>query len=748
MDNYSYHLPFYIVTGGVATQGQSSDLASGQVGLFDVQTWGVVSPSNNGNEFFFAQGVIGGKDWYGNPYSQKSHKSAKFFGKDIYNIYKSFPKSVKNEKWVIGYNGSTSSKGLSFKKEEATRLHITLFDGPAYRYYNGPKDYTVSYTPDKACPDGCGTNCDPDCSSDCLDCVYHTKKLVDLVNNHSELPKFGVRAQAIFTPYTATTPNMQKYKLCVCDEGDVTDLQKVQAQYPTKSIKRISRSGSTSCYEFCQKIGDAAPAAFQLNSSVSLATCGTCEVGWTLVNGEDIYLVNRPLSGSEDLSSTIAQQTFANTIATAYTAVDTFDATVAGVTVGTDTITVTGHGLATGTKVVYSNGGGTSITGLTSGSAYYVVSTGANTLKLASTYANAVAAVPVVVDLTAVGVGVAHTLSVAVTGTYLGNNGSTAIVKLTVPYGVAITGILADIVTLEYRKEASCVSPVGATVAWSATTTGISSVRTLRVNNVKRPDCNNASNRMADLTLAISGIPGVVIGTLTKIAGDSCVDDYTVTQESDDCLTEECLSNQISFSYADLPAFEGNKWEVVPVGDGNAAPGVGVKCGILLEAAFTDPKFGNCSFDPMDYYENKPIRMEVSLLSEGGNNCDYKALPTVSKRQEGQIARQSGEYVIREAIKAFEIHQKDNIQFDKSPRMREALGQNLLSMVDRNAKYVLYYVTFKASYGNITFRNGDAREEFTAVFAFKENDPAQFQFESQIAERLSAKSGKVLHIAE
>ena len=47
-----------------------------------------------------------------------------------------------------------------------------------------------------------------------------------------------------------------------------------------------------------------------------------------------------------------------------------------GITTGTDTIAYTAHGLNAGDVLVYNNGGGTSATGLTSGTTYYVISSG------------------------------------------------------------------------------------------------------------------------------------------------------------------------------------------------------------------------------------------------------------------------------------------------------------------------------------------------------------------------------------
>jgi hypothetical protein len=47
-----------------------------------------------------------------------------------------------------------------------------------------------------------------------------------------------------------------------------------------------------------------------------------------------------------------------------------------GITTGTDTIAYTAHGLSAGDVLVYNNGGGTSATGLTSGTTYYVIASG------------------------------------------------------------------------------------------------------------------------------------------------------------------------------------------------------------------------------------------------------------------------------------------------------------------------------------------------------------------------------------
>lgn len=81
----------------------------------------------------------------------------------------------------------------------------------------------------------------------------------------------------------------------------------------------------------------------------------------------------------------------------------TFNATTAQ-NLSADTITITAHNLITGNKVKYSNGGGTSIGGLTSGNDYYVIRVDANTIKLSSTYSGSA------INLTTGAAGTGHKL--------------------------------------------------------------------------------------------------------------------------------------------------------------------------------------------------------------------------------------------------------------------------------------------------------------------------------------------------
>ena len=73
------------------------------------------------------------------------------------------------------------------------------------------------------------------------------------------------------------------------------------------------------------------------------------------------------------------------------------------VNASTEEFTYTAHGITNGDEMVYNDGGGTAIAGLTDGTTYYCVRTGANTFKLAASLEDATAEVAVIVPITGTG---------------------------------------------------------------------------------------------------------------------------------------------------------------------------------------------------------------------------------------------------------------------------------------------------------------------------------------------------------
>ena len=109
------------------------------------------------------------------------------------------------------------------------------------------------------------------------------------------------------------------------------------------------------------------------------------------------------------------------------------------VSVANNTLSITAHGFTDLDLVKYSNGGGTSIGGLTNDRSYYVIYIGANTIKLATSYENADD--DVAIDLTSVGTGSAHTLTFQGTTVSLSGGAGSGATATPVISGGVITGI-------------------------------------------------------------------------------------------------------------------------------------------------------------------------------------------------------------------------------------------------------------------------------------------------------------------
>jgi len=660
MENFSYHVPFFVVNGGVDLSGHCSDLNAGQVGIFDRSTFSVATSAGSGKEFFFAQGNNGGLDWYGQKVTE-SHKSPFFYGKDVENMYVALPQKLQNEEWVIGFNGAASSKGLTYETGKPVRVKFYFHGQPTYRFFGGPKEYVVSYTPPVGCDAPCAAG---DCPDPIVDSLVHTQALIDAINTHTELKKFGVQAKLVSTPYTAGTTNVTKYTLTLTDDGDALALQYVKNSvgadfrangYAAQGfgVTRISRSGAISVYEVCSN--DGAPSNFQQTAPITLAVCNDCPSGSTLVAATDSYIISRPLAGSENLVGATAQDNYADTV-------------------GGEYATSTATTISDAAKV------------------------------------------------------------------FISNDGAVAKVKITVVAGTVVAALKADSVEFAGSVADQCTFTDPSSIAWVEGAAAIRSSRTLKIKALQRLDCSGG-DRLDDLTSILAGVKGVNIGTLTKIAGVNCADDYTVVQDSNDCLDEACLTNNVSFTYDTLPAFESKPWEVVPV---VPASDPTRKTGIRINAGYVDPKNGNTTFDVTSYFEIEPVKFELSLLQEDGSACDFASLPSVQQTKFGKVSRQSGEYVIREVIYKDAAYQKHIAQFSNDPLMREKFDINIVQRVDRNAFYKLYYITYKASYGK-SYRKNE-QETFTTVFAFKEDSKDAAIFEANVISVLQAKSQASFHV--
>ena len=110
---------------------------------------------------------------------------------------------------------------------------------------------------------------------------------------------------------------------------------------------------------------------------------------------------------------------------------------------------------------------------------------------------------------------------------------------------------------------------------------------------------------------------------------------------------------------------------------------------LLLEGAYVDTKFGNCSFDTRDHYEKEPVTIILSLLDETGDPCNDCGVATSTP---GRMATTSGETVLRELLMTESYMQMPyNQRTADSSRIREIeLSDDIVGAIDRTALYKLY----------------------------------------------------------
>ena len=126
---------------------------------------------------------------------------------------------------------------------------------------------------------------------------------------------------------------------------------------------------------------------------------------------------------------------------------------------------------------------------------------------------------------------------------------------------------------------------------------------------------------------------------------------------------------------------------------------------IVLDGAYVDTKFGDCSFRPTDFYEKEPVIILASELDETGDACTV-ACTTITETATAKQGRGFGESVLREVILSNRYAQEP---FNTDARIREILEDTSLGSVNRNGSYDLFYVlhSIPRSYNPSGMHNSD-----------------------------------------
>jgi hypothetical protein len=115
----------------------------------------------------------------------------------------------------------------------------------------------------------------------------------------------------------------------------------------------------------------------------------------------------------------------------------------------------------------------------------------------------------------------------------------------------------------------------------------------------------------------------------------------------------------------------------------------GACAGLILNGAYVDTKFGDCTFQLTDFYEVEPVKLYASEVDLTGDPCAFDGLCVVTECQGLQV-QGLGETVLRELTMS-ESYRQNFLATDL--RIREITqGNQIISSINRSGLYYRYSI--------------------------------------------------------
>ena len=136
---------------------------------------------------------------------------------------------------------------------------------------------------------------------------------------------------------------------------------------------------------------------------------------------------------------------------------------------------------------------------------------------------------------------------------------------------------------------------------------------------------------------------------------------------------------------ASLPV-PADTWDHYPAGVAHTPDAC---AGMVLNGAYVDTKFQNCTFQISDFYEVEPVRLYASEVDLNGDPCLFNGVCVV-KECEGRQVMGLGESVARDVILSEQYRQNF---FHSDFRIREITqGYSVFDFINRNTLYTRYFI--------------------------------------------------------
>lgn len=305
MLNQSFRQVFVATTPVLLASGSTVDLAVGQVGIVDGNTYAPLSsPTYAINKAI--------QVWLGMPtmdfplmagFRLTNQPSKLIKGKLLKKFRRKTAHRGQNQMVAIGFDGADTAKTLTAKCGEVRTVYVKLSGNPIDKLYNN-SGFIRQYRLDTGCCDDCGGDSCENVSAEAL-----ADSLVLKINTDVKWNAGGgqlIRAKKVLSEVldTSGTITYTEYTLTIADNGDDTSLTAVQVQYPY-TVTRTAREGIYSTYTLLVPSAGAAPGPFTNAGLFTILDCGSCPAGYTSFASGFLYLVVRNDAGTAGALTTL-----------------------------------------------------------------------------------------------------------------------------------------------------------------------------------------------------------------------------------------------------------------------------------------------------------------------------------------------------------------------------------------------------------------------------------------------------------
>jgi len=172
-------------------------------------------------------------------------------------------------------------------------------------------------------------------------------------------------------------------------------------------------------------------------------------------------------------------------------------------------------------------------------------------------------------------------------------------------------------------------------------------------------------------------------------------------------------------SAADLAALGGDTWDNY-VSTGHTE---GACAGMILNGAYVDTKFGDCTFQLTDFYEKEPVKLYVSEVDFNGDPCTFDGICVVHECL-GTQANGLGETMLRD-LTLSESYRQNFLHSDF--RIREITqGNQIVASINRNGLYYQSVIQHNVPRFNNPSSTFDNDQYLLQVLATSNTDLVEF----------------------